>query len=401
MNITTIGQEYITLALHINQHLDGFVDSYFGPPELKAAVEAAGTQEISALQRRTAELQEALDAVEMTVDRRDFLVPQVWAMQTVLRRLAGEDLSLTEEVEACFDITPQRIAEAELETALGQLDSLLPGKGDISVRLEAWETQFDLPSGKIMLAMNLALTETRRRTLALFDLPKGETVELELVSDQPWSGYNWYLGNYKSLVQTNTDLPVRAHNLPGLMAHEGYPGHHTEHVLKEEALVKKANRLEHRIFLLLAPESTVAEAIATVAEDIIFPTEADLADWLANEYYPALGITVDVSQQLGLQQAREKLAGVGGNAAFYLHVDGWADKKVVDYFRHYGSSEKRARQRLRFIGNPTFRAYIFNYFYGKKILKRACEVGDAVEVFRWALTEPVTPSAIAARGIVS
>lgn len=398
----SIGREYIRLAFQIEQHVAGFVDGYFGPPELKTEAEAAGKLPVSQLRARVAALQEAILAAGMATDRRDFLLPQVRAMETILRRLAGEALSLVEEAEGCFDITPRREDEAGFEQALRELDTLLPGTGNLPARMEVWDAQFILPPEKVMPAMELALAETRRRTLALFALPAGEAVELETVTDQPWSGYNWYLGNYRSLVQTNTDLPVKAHHLPELIAHEAYPGHHTEHIIKEARLYRQANRLENGILLLLAPESTIAEAIATVAPEVVFPADADWLDWLGREFYPALGVTADVEQHLRIEKALEKLTGVGGNAAFYLYEDGWSDERVVDYFMAYGlSTEKRARQRLSFIANPDYRAYIFNYFYGKKLLKQAMLAGGGLDVFRWALSEPVTPSMVAQKAGIS
>lgn len=42
----------------------------------------------------------------------------------------------------------------------------------------------------------------------------------------------------------NVDLPVWSHRLPDLVAHELYPGHHTEHAWKEHALVRGRGILE-------------------------------------------------------------------------------------------------------------------------------------------------------------
>ncbi len=48
-----------------------------------------------------------------------------------------------------------------------------------------------------------------------------------MVTDKPWSGFNYYLGNYTSTVAVNADLKQQMSNLPRLVAHESYPGHHT------------------------------------------------------------------------------------------------------------------------------------------------------------------------------
>jgi hypothetical protein len=180
-----------------------------------------------------------------------------------------------------------------------------------------------------------------------------------------------------------------------LMAHEGYAGHHTEHAIKEQRWYRQASRLEHSILLLLAPESFVAEGIATVALDVIFPDRAERAEWLRTVLYPQAGIHVDVDLQMRLEQVEERVDGLGGNAAFLLHEDRRPTGEVLEYIRHYGlQTDKEAQHFLRFLTNSRYRAYIFNYAGGRRLLKRAFAVGGVREVFRWAVSEPVTPSAI-------
>lgn len=190
---------------------------------------------------------------------------------------------------------------------------------------------------------------------------------------------------------------MRADAILMLMAHEGYPGHHTEHTIKEQRWYRQASRLEHSVLLLLAPESFIAEGIATVALDVIFPDRNERAEWLRTVLYPQAGIRVDVDLQMRLEQAAEKLDGLGGNAAFLLHEDHRPAEEVLQYVRQYGlQTEKEARQYLRFLSNSLYRAYIFNYDYGRKLLQRAFHVGATRDVFCWAVSEPVTPSGITA-----
>ena len=394
-----IGREYVRLALHVEHHFEGFVDAYFGPPEIKAQVEAEGRRTVLELRREVDGLNGAIAHAAMDATRRDYLTRQGRSMATVLRRLSGEEMSLAEEVQGCFDITPERVNETEFEAARREIDTLLPGTGDLPARLADWRRQFELPKERILPVVHMALAEARRRTAALFDLPQGEAVEVQWVTDKPWSGYNWYLGDSRSRIEVNVDLPVRADAVLGLMAHEAYPGHHTEHAIKEQRWYRQAGRLEHSIQLLVAPESFVAEAIATTAFDVIFPDREELAGWLAGVFYPAAAIQVDVEQQRRLDDALEHLAGVNGNAAFLLHEDRRPENEVLDYLRYYGlRTEAEARRSLRFISNPQFRTYTFNYFYGRHLLKQALEAGNKLDVFRWVVSEPATPSAIAARG---
>jgi hypothetical protein len=397
-----VGQAYVHLALRIGRHAEGYVDGYFGPPKWKTSIDAEPPRPIAALQDDAQRLREAIARTAMDAQRREFLTKQVTAMDMVLRHLSGADVPYVEEVQGCFDITPSRIPEAEFEEGLRELDTLLPGTGDLPSRQVAWRRPFELPNDRVLPLAETALVEVRRRTRAILELPAGESMELKLVSGQPWSGYNWYQGQGRSRIDINTDLPVRADHLVNLMAHEAYPGHHTENAIKEERWYRQARRLEHSVVVLLAPESVIGEGIATVAEDVIFPDKGELATWLREVLYPQGGIQVDVDLQLRLAEAAEKLAGVSGNAAFLLHADRRPDNEIVEYIRHYGlRTEVEARRSLAFINNPLYRGYIFTYFYGRRMLQAAFAAGGMLDVFRWVIREPVTPSAVASRYGVS
>lgn len=393
-----VGRSYVRLALRIDRHVEGYVDGYYGPPEWKAQIEAEPLRPVKALIDDAGRLQNSIAQADMDAQRRDFLTRQVTAMVTVLRRLSGTEMSLAQEAQGCFDITPQRVPEAEFEAALRELDTLLPGTGDLAERQVAWKRQFELPPQRVLPVLEVALAEVRRRTLSILPLPDGESVHLKLISDQPWSGYNWYLGSGCSRIEINTDLPVRADYAVELIAHEAYPGHHTEHALKDERWYRQAGRLEHSILLLMAPESVISEGLAMLADELIFPDRSELAGWLREVLYPTAGIYADVDLQMRLAKAAEALDGVGGNAAFLLHDDRRPEDEVLQYIRrHELCTEKEARQTLRFIASPAYRAYVFNYSHGRRLLKQAAATSNLLDVCRWAVSEPVTPSAVVAR----
>ena len=96
--------------------------------------------------------------------------------------------------------------------------------------------------------MTAILALLRERTQALVPLPADEEFALELVAGEPWAAFNYYLGRHRSRIVVNTDLPFSGAEIVHLAAHEGYPGHHTEHATKEELL------LERRKLALLAEE---------------------------------------------------------------------------------------------------------------------------------------------------
>ncbi|HEU5432088.1 MAG TPA: hypothetical protein VFU81_10520, partial [Thermomicrobiales bacterium] len=388
-----LGAEFVAIAFGIERRVPGFVDAYVGPPAARTAAlaDAADPQTLLA---RTERLAARVAREPMAEGRRDFLTSQLRAMAATLRRLGGEIFPYVDEVRLLFDIEPTPTPEARFDEAIRDLAALLPGEGPVGPRMVAWRQGYAIPPETALRLIDLIAPELRRRTEAIVTLPPDESVEFALVSDQPWSGYNWYLGGGRSRVELNTDLPIYAFRLTDLLAHEAYPGHHTEHALKER-LYRFGGRGEHAIQLINTPECVISEGIATLAEEIAFSPD-ELARFRAEVVYPAAGVEGDPAREIAIAAAQRALRAVPGNAALLLHAEGREPEDVVAYLRRYAlSSEGEARQRLRFISDPLWRAYIFTYHAGDDLLGAWSEAAGAAsrrDRCRTLLTEPVTPS---------
>src|SRR3954449_8744439 len=140
----------------------------------------------------------------------------------------------------------------------------------------------------------------RARTAALVPLPDGERAELEAVNDEPWWAFNYYLGELRSRVVVNVDIPTESGDIVELAAHEVYPGHHTERALKEQHLVRERGVLEETIQLVPTPQAGVAEGIATTGIDVLLDDDghADAAEVIARH-----GIAYDVERASAIREA--------------------------------------------------------------------------------------------------
>jgi len=392
-----IGRAYVALGLRINEHFQGYVDAYIGSEETKKAILAQGPRTVPELRGDADRLASRIAREGLLEPRKTWLAKQVEAMRTTLALLDGEEILFREETQRCFDITPERVPESEFDAAIGEIDRMLPGSGPLAERVDAWKKETEVAEDRVPVLLELARQEARRRTRALVNLPEGEDVEVHVVRNQPWSGYNYYMGGYRSRIDINVDLPTHITSILPLITHEGYPGHHTEGVLKEHHLFRSRRWEEASIFLLNTPECVISEGIANVALDMIF-SEDEVTAFLRDTLYPAAGMGhLDVQRDRALGRALRKLAGVGGNAAFLVHEDGRSDQEVIGYFQRYGLlSDTEAKFTLRFISNPMFRAYVFTYFYGERMLRAALAGPDRTDIFRRLLTEPVVPSLVEA-----
>ncbi len=114
------------------------------------------------------------------------------------------------------------------------------------------------PSGardRLEAAIASLAEDLRERTRTSSACPRASTVDFALVTDKPWSGFNYYLGGLRSSVEINIDLPVLSTSLGNLVAHEAYPGHHTERVRKEIGLVRRHRCWEESIVVIGTPEN--------------------------------------------------------------------------------------------------------------------------------------------------
>ena len=391
-----VGEQFVRLALEIDKHLPGYVDAYFGPEDWKAQVQQDGKQPLSDLTDQINQLAKEISQADgLDAQRRDYLDRHLTAMRMSVRVLSGEKVSLADEAEALYDVRPEWQEEANFEEAHKLLEEVLPSGGSLRERMLAWKKSLEIPVEKAKELLPMIIKKLRTLTDQKFKLPKGESFTVEFVSDQPWAAYNWYLGNSKSRIDINTDIPMRVSSLPDLIAHEGYPGHHTDLSLKEQKLVDQLRYYEFTVALLKAPSAVIAEGIATSALETAL-TDEKREEWLREEILPYAGMShIDPKRILAVRKAGRKMSRASGNAAFMLHDQGKSEEEIMQYLQRYNlSSEKEARQTIRFISNPLDRSYTFNYDVGYDLLEELFQGVDRDIYFKRLIEEPVTPSQI-------
>lgn len=363
---STAVERYIELGLRFGRHVDGFVDAYYGPPSISRRVEAEPIRSADSLvadaARLVADLDGGIDDAALGAARRRWLRAQVVGMHTSARKLAGEALAYVDEVELCYGVRPWFRPEEQFADAHRLLGEVLPGSGSVAERYGTWREAQAVPADRLEPAIRSIAEDFRARTDVLFALPDGEHVEWELATDKPWSGFNYYLGDLQSRVAINIDLPVLSTSLGHLVAHEAYPGHHTEHTRKEVGLVRGAEHLEETIFLVGTPQCLLAEGLADLGLEVLLGPRPET---VLAEHFGPLGIAYDPDVVAGLRRAGEALDAVRANAAWLLHQDGRPVDEVIAYLERWSLLPRaRATKAVAFLTDPTWRAYISCYVEG-------------------------------------
>ncbi|MGX7729885.1 DUF885 domain-containing protein [Rhodococcus sp. 2H158] len=395
MDPDSLVREYLLLGLAFDRLEEGFVDAFTGDPALRGRVANAPAPDPRDLSHTARTLRAALPASGLSDERTRFLDVHLRALDCSARKFAGEDIAFVDEVEAYFDVRIDMGDEDAYREAHRRIDALLPGSGPLAERVQAHRKSEIVPADRLAECVDAFSSALRDKVRAVFPLPETETVEYEVVGDKPWSGFNYYLGNYRSRVAINSDLEQHMSHLPRLIAHESYPGHHTEHCRKEAGLVAGGHD-EQTLFVVNTPQCLMAEGLADLAlETIVGP---GWGQW-AQDIYADLGLRFDGELAEQLHEASADLLGVRQDAALLLHDRGRTGDDVVAFLRRWSlSSPERARQSLRFLSSPLWRAYISTYVEGYRLLggwlAQAPAGAERIERFRRLLDEPLVPSAL-------
>jgi hypothetical protein len=370
-------ERYLRLGLHLGRHVDGMVDTYFGPAELSAAVDA---EPLLALPALVAEAEALLDELA-----EGWLRDQVTGLRTYAGVLAGESRSYADEVAGCYGVRPMWTDEAVFAAAHERLDELLPGDGPLIERYRRWHDSILVPMEKIEPIVAAVIERARAWTGELVDLPPGEVLDLEIVHDKPWLGFNQYLGDLRGQVFVNVDLPKSALELLHLTVHETYPGHQAERALKEHLLVRGAGRLEETLVLVPTPQSVLTEGIAELAVPMLLDSDGGAV--LAAVVRDA-GIAFDLAHARAVERAAQPCRWAEVNAALMLHEHGAGEAEVHGYLQRWGLlSAELSDHVLRYLHQPDSRNYIIAYPAGYELC-RSYVAGDP-ERFRHLLTEQV------------
>src|SRR5437879_1743837 len=408
-----VAERYAHLVLAVGQHDPDYVDAFYGPAEWrtqaekeKKSLDAIGVQaaELMATLAKTPDA--ATSGDEMLKLRREYLQKQISVLAARVRMLKGEKLKFDDESHALYDAVAPTFPDSHFDAIIAELEKKIPGKNGQSgsdplwQRYEQWRKPFVIPKEKLDAVFQAAIKECRARTLAHVALPPNESFAVEYVTNKPWGGYNWYKGNFHSVIQVNTDLPIYIDRAVDLAAHEGYPGHHVYNSLLEKNLVRDRGWMEFSVYALFSPQSLIAEGTANFGRDVAFPTKIERMKFEKEVLFPAAGIDASRADEYYAVQDLMKDLNYAVNEAARRLINGQIDENAAAHWlqKYTVAEPARAQQRVKFI--QRYRGYVINYNLGEEMVKRYIEKRSGADPEkRWSefgklLASPRLPSGL-------
>ncbi|HUE41546.1 MAG TPA: hypothetical protein VMO75_06440 [Chthoniobacterales bacterium] len=424
-SVNSVAERYAHLVLALGQHDPDYVDAFYGPAEWrtqaekeKKSLDAIGAEAENLIDDRELAARALVDSSrpqkpdpmdccalgtadsELLQLRREYLQKQISALAARVRMLKDEKLKFDDESRVLYDAVAPTYPDSHFDQVISQLEAKIPGTGPLWQRYEEWRKPFVIPKEKLDTVFHAAINECRARTLAHLSLPPNESFTVEYVTNKPWGGYNWYKGNFHSVIQVNTDLPIFIDRAVDLAAHEGYPGHHVYNSLLEKNLVRDRGWMEFSVYALFSPQSLIAEGTANFGRDVAFPTKAERMKFEKEVLFPAAGIDPTRADEYYVVQDLMKELNYAGNEAARRLINGEIDEKAAaEWLQKYAVMEPpRAQQRVKFI--QRYRSYVINYNLGEDMVRRYIEKRSGTDPEkRWSefgklLASPRLPSSL-------
>jgi hypothetical protein len=379
--LRSVAEHYVKLVLAVGQHDADYVDAFYGPAEWRKEAEATKLT-LAAIDAQAATLETQIPGIAVTPPRkadaelwalrRQYLTRQLAALRSRVAMLQGKKMTFDEESLALYDAVAPVKPEAEFEAVLKQLEAKLPGNGSLIERYDRYKEAFVIPKARVDRVFQEAIRGCRQRSMGHVDLPPNERFTVEYVTGKSWSGYNWYQGNFRSLIQVNTDLPIYIDRAIDLACHEGYPGHHVYNALLEKNLVQDRGWIEFTVYPLFSPQSLIAEGTANYGIEVAFPV-ADRIRFEQDVLFLVAGLDVSkVAEYYEILELVDRLS-YAGNEAARRYINGDINREgAVAWLEKYAMYTKpRAEQRVRFIDQ--YRSYVINYNLGKDMVRAYIE----------------------------
>ena len=396
--ISKFGEDFLKLALRIDKHNKGYVDFYIGPEYIYQIVANEPIISPKTLLYNCKTLIKQLGTQGFETNRENYLVKTITAMKTWVEILLGFEMPFKDLILGLHDTLLQPINDSVIYKMKEEFDSANDGPGTLETRMKDLRMRRTITEKNVLPLFKNALRIVKDKTYELFIdlLPEEERINIDLVehkeSEVKWSYSEKYIGNFCSIIAINPKYNMYWTSFLASSAHEGYPGHHTEFVLKDFFLYNRSSQFEHSILLLNSPKLIISEGLAEIAINVLFDyreqAEIGLSEFCLNK------IKEDSLEKIIKQTSvRRKVGFILYNLGYYALVKKWSQTKLFRYanaFEIY--SKEDIKNQLQLLNDPVLSTTSFSYYLGSKLIMDKYGEFPSVKNFEKLLINPILPS---------
>jgi hypothetical protein len=252
-----------------------------------------------------------------TRTRAEWLAGQTRALRLAAERLLGESLPFDTEARLALGLTPGRPDRFRADRAVETLARTLPGHGSLGERVAHFRSRFRVPLPARDAVMRAALAACRDATRGSLQLPADEAVEVQFVERLPWDAHARYVGAHRTHIDVNGSAPLDLTRAIRIACHEGYAGHHAQHLWLADDLVAGRGWLEYALVPGFGPALLVAEGAAEAGTDLAMPP-ARRVEIYGRQLASAAGLAVtkdDLERLVQVEEAQAALEPIVGELA--------------------------------------------------------------------------------------
>lgn len=376
------GTDYLKFAFRLNKHIKGIMTTDTGSSSIiikgiRRKIDKEPIICLKELKKQNRDLILKIKEEVKDANRKQYLIEQLKALDFLISD-SLEAKSYQEFVKGLFQINIKKFKKEEIQKKKDELNNLINDAG--YKNLESAIKKEKLKRKEVLKLVKKLLLLFRKKTKAILSLlPRNEKIKVKITKNKPWNAFNHYKNNYKSLLEINLDCFSSLSGLKRSLAHEVYPGHHTEACIKEKLLVNKRGYLEQLETVLNTPTCVISEGIARLGYKFLF--EESIVD-----------------KNRKILKLLATLRGMVYNNALLMKWEKNKNKKqIVNYLCKEGLySAKTANQSYKFIADPFWKGYAAIYFLGENLIdryyKKAKRFNKLKEFYNMLYTKQLTPN---------
>lgn len=288
--------------------------------------------------------------------RKNYMLQQVGAFRKICLWLSGIPMSFREIAAETMFIDENPVGGAVLEARVKALQDTLEKagyRGTAKEQVAAWQkARAVIGAEETKRVLEKLLGEAKEKTLALgFEAIRDFDVHAEIVYNVPYNAYCDYMSR---MIYINGEVTYTYDELKHLVCHEAYPGHMTHMAVRQQLLEAGKIPVDAGLVLTNTASSPIFEGLADQGNDVL--------EWVED-------LNDDICRQLNQIQS---ICNQNASHIYYCEENG--PEKAEQYMREYSfASDAKIKSRLRYMGYPFRKAYMYAYWRGWEAVEKVWE----------------------------